>query len=48
LLTDEARVFWDSFKFKVQTALSAVAFSDAVPVTVIAFPALAANPPPTL
>jgi hypothetical protein len=36
-LTDDARVGCDSFKFKVHTALSAVAFSDAVPVTVIAF-----------
>ena len=35
-------------KLSVHTALSAVAFSDAVPVTVMAFPARAANPPPTL
>ena len=47
-LTDVASVDCDSFKFKFHTALSAFASSEAVPVTVMALPARAANPPPTL
>ena len=46
-LTEAASVGCYSFKFKLHTALSAVAFSEAVPVTVIELPARAASPEPT-
>ena len=45
--TEAASEGCDSFRFKFQTALSAVAFSEAVPVTVIELPARAASPEPT-